>query len=216
MKIILLGAPGAGKGTQAKKLAEKLRLVHISTGDILRENVKNKTSLGAEARAYMEKGALVPDALVERMLEARFDKSDTPAGFILDGYPRTIAQARTLEGMLAARQMEVDFVFDLQASEAVIIQRLTGRRVCSQCNANYHVTNMPPRVAGICDKCGSSLYQRVDDNEETVKKRLQVYKQEVASLIDYYAQKQKLYSVSADQDASVVLDQIVDLVTSRK
>lgn len=216
MRIILLGAPGAGKGTQAKKLAEKLKLVHISTGDILRKNAKDKTALGREAQGYMEKGLLVPDELVERMLAARFDQPDTAGGFILDGYPRNLAQAQKLDEMLSSRRMGVDFVFDLRASEEVIIQRLTGRRVCSQCQANYHITNMPPREQGVCDKCGGSLYQRSDDNEETVRKRIEVYRQEVASLIDYYQKKQKLQSISADQDAAVVLDEIVDLVASKK
>jgi adenylate kinase len=212
MRIVLLGPPGAGKGTQAKVMAQQLSLVHISTGDLLRQNVKDQTALGAKAKSFMDKGLLVPDELVAEMLMERIRKQDTQKGFILDGYPRTFNQAQTLETMLSARNMEIDLVLYLDTSDKVIIQRLTGRRVCSACNANYHVTNMPPRAAGICDTCGGSLCQRTDDNEQTVVKRLEVYKQEVASLIAYYQSRGKLRTLAADQDAKIVLDQIIALV----
>lgn len=212
MRIVLLGPPGAGKGTQAKVMAQRLALVHISTGDLLRQNVKDQTALGKEAKSYMDKGFLVPDELVAKMLMDRINKPDTAKGFILDGYPRTLNQAESLEKMLAQKNMGIDLVLYLDTSDKVIIQRLTGRRVCSSCNANYHVTNMPPKKENVCDSCGGALYQRTDDNEQTVRKRLDVYKQEVSSLITYYETRGKLRRLAADQEAGVVLDQIIDLV----
>ena len=211
MNLVLLGSPGAGKGTQAKRLAEKLKLPHISTGDILRLNVKEGTDLGKQAKGIMEKGLLVPDDLVAQMLDKRFNNPDIKKGFILDGYPRTLAQAKTLDEILARKNMVVDLVVYLNASDEVIIKRLTGRLVCSKCGANFHVTNMPPKLKGVCDNCQGSLYQRSDDNEITVRKRLEVYKQEVASLIEYYNQGKKLRSLNADLDAQVVLGQIIAL-----
>ena len=211
MYLVLLGPPGAGKGTQAKRLAEKLALPHISTGDILRQNVKLDTDLGRQAKGIMEKGLLVPDDLMAKMLDQRFNNPDIKKGFILDGYPRTMSQAYSLDEILAAKGLAVDLVVYLDTSEAVIIRRLTGRLVCSKCGANFHTTNMPPRVKGLCDSCGGSLYQRSDDNETTVVKRLEVYKQEVASLIEYYKKAKKLHSLNADLGAEVVLEQIVEL-----
>jgi len=211
MRIILLGPPGAGKGTQSKKLAEKLDLPHISTGDILRKNVKDGTALGKEAKDYMEKGLLVPDELVAKMLKDRFEQPDINKGFILDGYPRALTQAKTLDEILNDKKIGIDLVIYLDTSDAVIIQRLTGRLVCSVCGANFHVKNMPPKVKGVCDKCKGSLYQRTDDKEETVRKRIEVYKNEVASLIKYYKSGGKLHSLPADGDADIVLNQIVEL-----
>ncbi|MFA5275993.1 MAG: adenylate kinase [Candidatus Omnitrophota bacterium] len=213
MRIILLGPPGAGKGTQSKKLAERLNLPHISTGDILRQNVKNDTALGKEAKDYMEKGLLVPDALMAKMLKTRFAQPDINKGFILDGYPRALTQARTLDEILKEKKIGIDLVVYLDTSDAVIIQRLTGRLVCSACGANFHVTNMPPKVKGVCDNCKGSLYQRPDDKEETVKKRIEVYKNEVASLIKYYGDTAKLHSLSADGDPDIVLNQIIELAS---
>ena len=185
-RIVLLGPPGAGKGTQAKILAERLKISHISTGDLLRDNVKSGTDLGKEAKDYMERGLLVPDELVARMLMQRFDQPDIRKGFILDGYPRNISQAKTLQEILNKRKLELDFVIYLDASVSVIIQRLSGRLVCSNCGANFHITNMPPEVAGKCDKCSGTLFQRSDDKEETIRKRLEVYRTEASSLIQYY------------------------------
>jgi len=211
MNLVLLGPPGAGKGTQAKRLAEKLGLAHISTGDILRQNVKLDTDLGKQAKGIMEKGLLVPDGLVAKMLDQRFNNPDIKKGFILDGYPRTLSQAHSLDEILASKGLAVDLVVYLDSSDQVIIKRLTGRLVCSKCGANFHTTNMPPKVKGLCDNCQGSLYQRSDDNEITVRKRLEVYKQEVASLIEYYKKAKKLHSLNADLGAGVVLQQIIKL-----
>lgn len=211
MKIVLLGPPGAGKGTQAKVLAERLKLAHISTGDLLRQNVKENTGLGKEARSFMDKGALVPDELVTRMIDTRFDAADVKEGFILDGYPRNIQQAKDLDEILKRHGTQIDVVFYLETSVPVVIQRLGGRLVCKSCGMNFHATNMPPKKKMICDKCGSSLYQRSDDNEETIKKRLEVYHQESAPLIEYYAKEHKLHRLSADKEAGVVLNEILQL-----
>ncbi|MCU0650822.1 MAG: adenylate kinase [Candidatus Omnitrophica bacterium] len=210
MRLVLLGPPGAGKGTQAKALARELKLAHISTGDLLRQNVADKTALGLEAKDYMNKGLLVPDALVTRMLEERFGKPDVRTGFILDGYPRTINQASTLDAILEARKMALDVVYDLDSSEPVIIQRLSGRLVCRKCGALFHKTNMPPKAAGICDNCKGELYQRDDDKEETIKKRLAVYRSEVSALLDFYSKRNLLVTVQADEDAGLVLNKIID------
>jgi len=215
MRIILLGPPGAGKGTQSKQLAIKLGLLHISTGDLLRQNVAGGTSLGAQAKEYMEKGGLVPDELVTKMLIQRIDKPDTKQGFILDGYPRTINQAQTLDDVLKQRNIQIDLVIYLDTSEPVIIQRLSGRLVCKSCGMNYHRTNMPPKKDMVCDKCGGALYQRVDDNEETIKNRIAVYNKEVSFLIAYYQAKDKLVKVSADGEAGVVLDKIIELAKEK-
>jgi adenylate kinase len=211
MYLVLLGPPGAGKGTQAKRLAEELGVPHISTGDILRQNVKLDTDLGRQAKGIMERGLLVPDDLVAKMLDERFNNPDIKKGFILDGYPRTLSQAHSLDEILTPKGLAVDLVVYLDSSDQVIIKRLTGRLVCSKCGANFHATNMLPKVKGLCDSCQGSLYQRSDDNEITVVKRLEVYKQEVASLIEYYKKTKKLHSLNADLGAEVVGKQIIEL-----
>ena len=215
MKIVLLGPPGAGKGTQAKRLAAKVALPHISTGDLLRENVKNGTPLGKEAKDFMDKGLLVPDELVARMLSERFNQPDVKKGFILDGYPRNIAQAKTLDELLSGKSLDLDFVVYLDTTDSIIIQRLSGRLVCSGCGANFHVTNMPPKKSGACDGCGASLYQRNDDKEETIKKRLEVYKKEISPLIAYYQAQKKLNRLSGDKDPEIVLREIIELSNRR-
>ncbi len=212
MRIVLLGAPGAGKGTQAKILAQALQLSHVSTGDLLRRNVSQQSTLGKEAQGYMNRGVLVPDELIDQMLRERFSRDDVAKGFILDGYPRNTNQAKTLDTMLSALAMNIDYVFNLAASEAVIIQRLGGRLVCQSCQANYHVTNMPPKTSGTCDACGGRLYQRSDDKEETIRRRLEVYANESAPLIAYYQERGKLYTVGADTDARDVLKEILAIV----
>ncbi len=212
MNIVLLGPPGAGKGTQAKKLAEKINLPHIATGDLLRQNVAAGTALGKEAKNYMDKGALVPDTLVSQMLSERFKQPDVKRGFILDGYPRNLAQAQTLDAILKEKGIPLDMVMYLDTSESVIIQRLSGRLVCKGCGANFHVKNMPPRKEMVCDFCGGELYQRSDDNETTIKTRLAVYQKEAGDLINYYAAKGKLERISADADAETVLTKMIKLV----
>jgi len=209
--MILLGPPGAGKGTQAKTLAQRLKLPHISTGDLLRQNVSQGTALGKQAKDFMNKGALVSDELVIQMLNQRVSQSDIEKGFILDGYPRNINQAKALDGMLKKRNIAIDLVIYLDTSEPVIIQRLSGRLVCSVCGANFHTKNMPPKVRMTCDNCGGKLYKRSDDLDETIKKRLQVYLEESAPLIKYYNDKHKLYRFSADGDKTIVLNMIIEL-----
>jgi len=216
MKIVLLGPPGAGKGTQAKELAKRLKLAHISTGDLLRQNVSNGTALGKEAQGYMNKGALVPDELVSKMLIERITQPDVKDGFILDGFPRTIAQAETLDTMLREKKMEIDLAVYLDSTEKVIIQRLSGRLVCSKCGANFHITNMPPKVSMVCDVCQGSLYQRSDDKEETIRRRLDVYKKESSPVVQYYETKSKLERINADLEAGVVLDEIIRLAKEQK
>lgn len=211
MHLVLLGPPGAGKGTQAKRLAEKLGVPHISTGDILRQNVLLDTDLGRQAKGIMEKGLLVSDDLVAKMLDERFNNPDIKKGFILDGYPRTLSQAYSLDEILVPKGLAVDLVVYLDSSDQVIIKRLTGRLVCSKCGANFHISNMVPKLKGLCDSCQGALYQRSDDNEITVRKRLEVYKQQVSSLIEYYKKAGKLHSLNADLGADVVLQQIIEL-----
>ena len=211
MRIILLGPPGAGKGTQAKVLAEKLKLTHISTGDILRQNVSKATQLGKQAIEFMNKGLLVPDELVIKMLTYRFEQPDAKKGFILDGFPRNIRQAETLDDILKQRNMSIDMVAYLDASEPVIIQRLTGRLVCSVCGAIFHTKNMPPKKDMICDNCGNSLYQRTDDQVETIKNRLEVYQKESAGVMQYYEKQKKLHRLDADLEAETVINNIIHL-----
>lgn len=214
MRIILLGPPGSGKGTQAKNLSKKIMLPHISTGDLLRQNVKEDTELGRQAKKFMEKGELVPDNLVTEMLINHINSSDFETGFILDGYPRNIAQAKKLEEITTASEKKRDYVIYLDTSKPVIIKRLSGRRVCSICGENYHIKNMPPKHDMICDKCGGSLQQRIDDREETINNRLLVYLNETASLIEYYESKQELYRISADDNADIVLRKIIALLNT--
>jgi len=201
MKLILLGPPGAGKGTQSVLLAKKYNLPHISTGDILREFVKAGHPLGLEAKKYMDKGALVPDEVVTGIVAERLKKPDTMNGFILDGFPRTIAQAEDLDKELVKIGRKIDIVLYFATSTNVAIERLTGRMVCKSCGANYHIKNMPPRKEGVCDKCNGPLIHRVDDNEETVRKRLKVYEQQTKPLIEYYRKQGTLKEVSGDTRA---------------
>ena len=211
MRIILLGPPGVGKGTQAKALAKKLNLPHISTGDILRKNVKQGTELGIKAQSFMNKGELVPDSIVDQMLFEKIDTQDSQ-GFILDGYPRNLSQAKTLDNFLIQKGTKKYLVFYLDASEAIIIERLSGRRVCSNCQAVYHIKNMPPKVDLICDYCQGALKQRSDDKEETIKNRLQVYLKESRPLLDYYSKKGNLYRILADSAVGIVLDEMLKIV----
>ena len=192
MNLILLGAPGSGKGTQAKFLVRKYSIPQISTGDILREEVKSGTFLGLKAKEYMDKGQLVPDEVVVGMVEERVKKGDCTTGFILDGFPRTVAQADALEGTLQRMKKALSRVILVNVDEDEMVKRLTGRRVCEKCGAGYHIIFDPPKQEGVCDKCQGKLYQRDDDKESTIRNRLKVYNNQTAPLIEYYQKKQLL------------------------
>ena len=186
IRTILLGPPGAGKGTQAAKIVEKYQIPHISTGDIFRENIKQGTELGKKASEYISRGELVPDDLVIEIATDRLTRDDCKAGFILDGFPRTVHQAEEQDKFLTARGEKLSVVINLEVGEDVLMKRLTGRRVCKKCGASFHVVNMPPKQEGICDVCGGELIQRPDDNEETAANRIAVYNDQTKPLIDYY------------------------------
>ncbi len=202
MRLVLLGPPGAGKGTQAEKLAADYGLPHISTGDILREEVREGSDVGREAKSHMDKGALVPDAIVTRIVVKRLEKEDAGKGFILDGYPRTRTQAESLTGALRRSGIQIDKVLYFKTSVPTVISRLSGRRVCEKCGAIYHVRNNPPVKEGVCDKCAGGLKQRPDDKEETVRKRLEVYEKTSGDLLDYYRNRGLLTEVDGDEEAA--------------
>ena len=194
-RVVLLGPPGAGKGTQAKLLQEKLDACQISTGDILRKAVADETALGKEAAQYIERGALVPDELIVNMVAERLKENDCQPGFILDGFPRNIGQAESLDRMLQQKNLSLNGVLSVQVPREVIIQRLAGRRSCKNCGALWHMTFSPPRKPDICDRCGGELYQRQDDEEQTVAHRLQVYEQQTAPLVQYYRNRKLLREI---------------------
>ncbi|MFA7661299.1 MAG: adenylate kinase [Anaerovoracaceae bacterium] len=186
MNVILLGPPGAGKGTQATTIVKEYRIPHISTGDIFRENIKNGTELGKKAQEYMNQGELVPDDLVIEIATDRLAREDCHQGFLLDGFPRTVHQAEELDGFLEGRGDKVHHVLNISVAKEELIRRLIGRRVCKNCGATYHIETMKPKVEGVCDVCGGELVQRADDNRETVENRIDVYEQQTMPLIDYY------------------------------
>lgn len=212
MKIIMLGAPGAGKGTQAKMIAEKYTIPHISTGDIFRANIKEGTELGQQAKEYMDKGLLVPDELVVNLVVDRLTWEDAKNGYVLDGFPRTIPQAEALTKALAEKGEKVDFAIDIDVPDQNIIDRMGGRRACVNCGATYHIVNIPPKVEGICDKCGAKLILRDDDQPETVKKRLDVYHEQTQPLIDYYTEEGVLKEVDGTVDMMDVFESITKLL----
>ena len=212
MKIIMLGAPGAGKGTQAKMIAEKYSIPHISTGDIFRANIKEGTALGMEAKSYMDKGQLVPDELTVKILLDRVAKDDCKNGYVLDGFPRTIPQAEVLDKALSELGDAVDYAIDVDVPDENIINRMGGRRACVTCGATYHMVHVPPKQEGICDKCGSELILRDDDKPETVKKRLDVYHAQTQPLIEYYTKKGILKSVDGTVDMMDVFAKITDIL----
>ena len=212
MKIIMLGAPGAGKGTQAKMIAEKCGIPHISTGDIFRANIKNGTELGAKAKAYMDKGLLVPDELVCDLVVDRIQQADCEKGYILDGFPRTIPQAEALENALNAIEQKLDYAIDIDVPDENIINRMSGRRACVGCGATYHVLFNPTKVEGKCDVCGESLILRDDDKPETVKKRLDVYHTQTQPLIDFYTERKVLVEVDGTQSMDKVFDDIMKIL----
>lgn len=198
MKLVLLGPPGAGKGTQSIVLAREYKIPHISTGDMLRESVKSGAELGLKAKAFMDKGELVPDEVVTGIVAQALTKPDTKKGFILDGFPRTLKQAKDLDAALKKIATGIDMVVYFETSAKVAIARLSGRRVCKNCGFNYHIKNIPPKKEGICDKCGGVLFQRPDDKEETVINRLKVYEDQTKPLIEYYTKQGILKKVSGD------------------
>ena len=212
MKIIMLGAPGAGKGTQAKMIAEKCGIPHISTGDIFRDNIKNGTALGARAQEYMDKGLLVPDELVCDLVVDRIQQADCEKGYILDGFPRTIPQAEALENALNAIEQKLDYAIDIDVPDENIINRMSGRRACVGCGATYHVLFNPTKVEGKCDVCGESLILRDDDKPETVKKRLDVYHTQTQPLIDFYTERKVLVEVDGTQSMDKVFDDIMKIL----
>ncbi len=212
MKVIMLGAPGAGKGTQAKKIAEQYNIPHISTGDIFRANIKEKTPLGMEAKGYMDKGELVPDELTVKILLDRVAKDDCKNGYVLDGYPRTIPQAEVLSKAVEEMGDSIDFAINVDVADENIIRRMSGRRACLKCGATYHIEHMPPKKEGICDACGSELVIRDDDKPETVKNRLAVYHEQTAPLIDYYSKKGILKEVDGTKDVSEVFEAIKSIL----
>ncbi|MCR5789108.1 MAG: adenylate kinase [Lachnospiraceae bacterium] len=208
MKIIMLGAPGAGKGTQAKKIAAQYGIPHISTGDIFRANIKEQTALGMEAKSYMDKGQLVPDELTVKILLDRVAKDDCKNGYVLDGYPRTIPQAEVLDKAVSELNEAIDFAINVDVPDENIIHRMSGRRACLNCGATYHIEALPPKQADICDSCGSPLVIRDDDKPDTVKQRLKVYHEQTQPLIDYYQKKGILKEVDGTLDADKVFDTI--------
>ena len=212
MKIIMLGAPGAGKGTQAKKIAEKYHIPHISTGDIFRANIKNGTELGKKAKTYMDQGLLVPDELTVDLVIDRVGQDDCKDGYILDGFPRTIPQAECLDAALEKRGEKVDFAINVEVPDENIVNRMSGRRACVGCGATYHIKYNPTKVDGVCDACGEKLVLRDDDKTETVQKRLGVYHDQTQPLIDYYTKSGVLKEVDGTVDMEDVFQATVEIL----
>jgi len=211
MNIVLLGSPGVGKGTYAKRISKIYDIPQISTGDMFREAIKNKTGIGLKAKEYMDKGELVPDDVTIGIVDERLKQDDCKNGFMLDGFPRTITQADALSNIIA-----IDKVLNFTASDDTIIDRLSGRRVCRNCGAIFHIRNIIPKVEGVCDNCGGEVYQREDDKPESVKKRLDVYKKQTAPLIDYYKEKELLADIDADKPIEQVDEIIADVGNALK
>lgn len=212
MKIIMLGAPGAGKGTQAKKISEKYGIMHISTGDIFRSNIKAGTELGRKAKAYMDQGALVPDELTIGMLMDRIQKADCENGYVLDGFPRNIPQAESLDEALSGMGQKIDFAVNVDVSDENIINRMAGRRACISCGATYHIVYNPSKIPNVCDLCGAKLVLRDDDKPETVKKRLSVYHDQTKPLIEYYNKAGVLVNIDGTQDLNKVFFDIAAIL----
>ncbi|MCS7163380.1 MAG: adenylate kinase [Thermodesulfovibrio sp.] len=215
MKLVFLGAPGAGKGTQAKRLVEKYGIPQISTGDLLRAAVAEGTPLGKEAKAYMDRGELVPDSVVLGMVKERLSQDDCKKGFILDGFPRNVAQAEALDKMLSEMNMPLDLALNLDVPFDDLMKRLTGRRTCKSCGQMYNIYYSPSKVEGKCDKCGGELFQRDDDKEETIRKRLEVYRAQTEPLIDYYSRKGILKSVSGTGSIDEIFNSICTILEKK-
>lgn len=212
MKIVMLGAPGAGKGTQAKLIAEKYQIPHVSTGDIFRANIQNGTELGMEAKKYMDQGLLVPDELTVKILLDRVSQEDCKDGYVLDGFPRTIPQAEVLDGALDKLGEKIDYAVNVDVPDENIVKRMSGRRACLKCGATYHIEHVPPKSEGVCDSCGSELVLRDDDRPETVLNRLKVYHDQTQPLIDFYSEKGVLKDVDGTLDMQDVFRAITDIL----
>ena len=212
MKIVMLGAPGAGKGTQAKKIADRYQLPHISTGDIFRTNIKNGTELGMKAKAYMDKGNLVPDSLTLELVVDRLNQTDCKNGYVFDGFPRTIPQAEALTGALEAKGEKVDFAIDIEVPDEEIVKRMSGRRACLKCGATYHILFNAPKENDICDRCGNELSMREDDRPSTVLNRLSIYHKQTQPLIDYYQEMGCLVQFDGTKDVEEVFNDILEVL----
>jgi len=212
MKIIMLGAPGAGKGTQAQKIGAKYQIPHISTGNIFRSNIKKGTPLGIRAKSYIDQGLLVPDEIVVDLVTDRLKQEDCKSGYVLDGFPRTIPQAISLEAALKKINETINYAIDIDVPDQQIIERMAGRRACLDCGATYHIITMPSKVEGVCDRCGGQTVLREDDKPETVKRRLEVYHEQTKPLIDYYTKKSILHSVDGTIDLEEVFLQIAKVL----
>jgi adenylate kinase len=212
MNLVLMGLPGAGKGTQAERIVEKYDIPHISTGDMFRAAMKEETELGLLAKSFIDKGELVPDEVTIGIVRERLGKNDCQNGFLLDGFPRTVAQADSLEGILAELSKQIDYVVNIEVNKDILMERLTGRRICKNCGATYHLVFNPPAVQGECDKCSGELYQRADDNEETVANRLEVNLKQTEPLLNFYNDKGYLRNINGEQDIDKVFVDVNQLL----
>ncbi|MCJ7457827.1 MAG: adenylate kinase [candidate division Zixibacteria bacterium] len=213
MNFIFLGSPGAGKGTQAALLSEKLGIPHISTGDMLREEFKKGTFLGLKVKAFMAKGELVPDQVILEVMRKRLEEKDCEAGFILDGFPRTLVQAEDLDALLKEINKRIDRVVKIRVSKETVVKRLSARLVCPQCGADYNLETRPPRQAGICDLCGGILEQRIDDRKDVILNRLQVYEKQTQPVESYYQKQEKLLEINGEKDKDLVLQEILNSIS---
>lgn len=217
MRIVLLGPPGAGKGSVAALIKDRYALLHISTGDILREEVRKESPLAKEIKSYIERGALVPDEVITKMVDQKLTKDlSVTQGFMLDGYPRNDAQAKELDAILKRIDSSLDFVLNMEATLPLILKRISGRRICKKCGAVYHLTNKPPKAADACDVCSGPLYQRSDDNEETIKNRMSVYNSSTAPILEYYRKQGKLVAFDGDKETDVLFEEFVKFLNENK
>ncbi|WP_096155955.1 MULTISPECIES: adenylate kinase [Bacillus] len=212
MNLVLMGLPGAGKGTQAERIVEKYNIPHISTGDMFRTAMKEGTELGLKAKSFMDQGQLVPDEVTIGIVRERLEKDDCKNGFLLDGFPRTVPQADALEQLMGQLERKIDYVINIDVDSSILLERLTGRRICKDCGSTYHLVFNPPTTEGVCDKCGGELYQRADDNAETVGNRLEVNIKQSKPLLDFYESKGYLKNINGQKDINEVFEDIVTLL----
>ncbi len=214
VNLVLMGLPGAGKGTQAERIVEKYNIPHISTGDMFRAAIKDSTELGLQAKSFMDKGELVPDEVTIGIVRERLSQDDCSQGFLLDGFPRTVAQAEALEKILSDLDRQLQYVINIDVDKSILMERLTGRRICKSCGATYHLVFNPPAVNDVCDRCGGELYQRADDNEETVQNRLDVNLKQTQPLLDFYEVKGYVRNINGQQDINIVFEDINKLLST--